>query len=141
MDLKYALWDFRGIVLCLVHANTAPFCSPYKFEAPWHTFEFAFHILAVEANLVIITMAWVTREDGRHFSRMPAEPDMETLTYWYVFQSHSPTSTFPIFVEAPCTDGTIILNPPPPDLRPSSMTVSNILSVHQGPALRAPHPG
>ncbi|KAJ4423822.1 hypothetical protein N0V82_001561 [Gnomoniopsis sp. IMI 355080] len=56
--------------------------NPYKFEAPWHAFEFAFHILSVEANLVIVTMAWVTREDGRHFSRMPEEPDMETLTYW-----------------------------------------------------------
>lgn len=27
-------------------------------------------------------MAWMTREDGRLFSRMPNEPDMDTLTYW-----------------------------------------------------------
>lgn len=27
-------------------------------------------------------MAWMTREDGRRFTRMPNEPDMETLTYW-----------------------------------------------------------
>ena len=27
-------------------------------------------------------MAWSTREDARHFSRMPKEPDMDTLTYW-----------------------------------------------------------
>lgn len=60
------------------------FCSPYKFEAPWHAFELAFHIVSVEANVVIISMAWVTREDGRKFSRMPEEPDMETLTYWCV---------------------------------------------------------
>ncbi|RFU81888.1 hypothetical protein TARUN_306 [Trichoderma arundinaceum] len=56
--------------------------NPYKFEAPWHAFEFAFHILEVESNLVIISMAWMTREDRRHFSRMPNEPDMNTLTYW-----------------------------------------------------------
>ncbi|KAI1505624.1 hypothetical protein F5X99DRAFT_428743 [Biscogniauxia marginata] len=56
--------------------------NPYKFEAPWHAFEFAFHILEVESNLVIVTMAWLTREDGRMFSRMPKEPDMDTLTYW-----------------------------------------------------------
>lgn len=56
--------------------------SPRKFEAPWHAFEFAFHCLEVEANVVIMTMAWVTREDARHFSRTPNEPDMETLTYW-----------------------------------------------------------
>ncbi|EHK42963.1 hypothetical protein TRIATDRAFT_300958, partial [Trichoderma atroviride IMI 206040] len=56
--------------------------NPYKFEAPWHAFEFAFHILEVESNLVIVTMSWMTREDRRHFSRMPNEPDMDTLTYW-----------------------------------------------------------
>lgn len=56
--------------------------SPYKFEAPWHAFEFAFHILEVESNLVIISMAWMTREEPRRFSRMSNEPDMDTLTYW-----------------------------------------------------------
>ncbi|PNP49569.1 hypothetical protein THARTR1_09891 [Trichoderma harzianum] len=56
--------------------------NPYKFEAPWHAFEFAFHILEVESNLVIVSMAWMTREDRRHYSRMPNEPDMDTLTYW-----------------------------------------------------------
>ncbi|KAJ2987627.1 hypothetical protein NUW58_g4398 [Xylaria curta] len=56
--------------------------NPYKFEAPWHAFEFAFHCLEVEANLVILTMAWLTREDASLFSRMPNEPDMDTITYW-----------------------------------------------------------
>ncbi|KAH7175757.1 carbon-nitrogen hydrolase [Dactylonectria macrodidyma] len=56
--------------------------NPYKFEAPWHAFEFAFHILEVESNLVIVSMAWMTREEPRDFTRMPNEPDMETLTYW-----------------------------------------------------------
>ncbi|KAI1123304.1 hypothetical protein F5Y10DRAFT_252107 [Nemania abortiva] len=56
--------------------------NPRKFEAPWHAFEFAFHCLDVEANIVIMTMAWNTREDARLFSRMPNEPDMDTMTYW-----------------------------------------------------------
>ncbi|KAI1429604.1 carbon-nitrogen hydrolase [Xylaria sp. FL1777] len=56
--------------------------NPYKFEAPWHAFEFAFHCLEVEANLVILTMAWMTREDASLFSLMPNDPDMDTLTYW-----------------------------------------------------------
>lgn len=56
--------------------------SPYKFQAPWHVFEFSFHILEIESNLVIVSMAWMTREDPRRFTRMPNEPDMETLTYW-----------------------------------------------------------
>ncbi|KAK7999200.1 hypothetical protein PG991_014875 [Apiospora marii] len=33
-------------------------------------------------GILIVSMAWNTREDARHFSRMPKEPDMETLTYW-----------------------------------------------------------
>ncbi|KFY68712.1 hypothetical protein V496_00856 [Pseudogymnoascus sp. VKM F-4515 (FW-2607)] len=35
-----------------------------------------------QANIVIIFMAWVTREDARSYSRLPKEPDMETLAYW-----------------------------------------------------------
>lgn len=56
--------------------------SPYKFEAPWSAWEFAYHILHRQANMVIISMAWVTREDARSYSRLPKEPDMETLAYW-----------------------------------------------------------
>ncbi|KAF3064548.1 Protein N-terminal amidase [Daldinia childiae] len=56
--------------------------NPYKFEAPFHAFEFAFHVLEMGSNLVILTMAWLTREDGRMFSRMPNDPDLDTLTYW-----------------------------------------------------------
>ncbi|OWO99810.1 hypothetical protein B2J93_6865 [Marssonina coronariae] len=56
--------------------------NPYKFEAPWSAWEFAYHILHKSADLVIISMAWLTREDARAFSRTPREPDMETLSYW-----------------------------------------------------------
>lgn len=50
--------------------------NPYKFEAPWHAFEFAFHVLEIRANLVILSMAWLTREDATTFSSKPDEPDM-----------------------------------------------------------------
>lgn len=56
--------------------------NPYKFEAPWNAWEFANHILHREANLVILSMAWLTREEARSYSRTPREPDMETLSYW-----------------------------------------------------------
>jgi protein N-terminal amidase len=56
--------------------------NPYKFEAPWNAWEFAFHILHRRANLVVLSMAWLTREEARSFSRLPREPDMETLSYW-----------------------------------------------------------
>lgn len=50
--------------------------NPYKFEAPWHAFEFAFHVLEIRANLVILSMAWLTREDATTFCSKPDEPDM-----------------------------------------------------------------
>ncbi|KAK2698786.1 hypothetical protein QWA68_002686 [Fusarium oxysporum] len=56
--------------------------NPYKYEAPWDAFEFAFHVLEAGSNLVIVSMAWMTREEPRKFTRMPNEPDIETLTYW-----------------------------------------------------------
>jgi protein N-terminal amidase len=56
--------------------------SPYKYEASWNVHEFAFHILRKAANLVIISMAWITGEDAREFSRAQHEPDMDTLEYW-----------------------------------------------------------
>ncbi|KAI5461278.1 hypothetical protein BGZ63DRAFT_404151 [Mariannaea sp. PMI_226] len=56
--------------------------NPYKFQAPWHAFEFANHVLRMDSNLVIVSMAWVTREDRRRFTSLPNEPDMDTLTYW-----------------------------------------------------------
>ncbi|KAH8884884.1 carbon-nitrogen hydrolase, partial [Thozetella sp. PMI_491] len=56
--------------------------NPYKFEAPWNAFEFGIHVLKVKANLVIISMAWMTLEEGPIFSRMPQEPDLVSLTYW-----------------------------------------------------------
>lgn len=31
---------------------------------------------------MIMSMAWLSREDAREFSQMPKEPDMDTLTYW-----------------------------------------------------------
>ncbi|KAK4242480.1 hypothetical protein C8A03DRAFT_29238 [Achaetomium macrosporum] len=56
--------------------------NPYKLEAPWDAFEFGYHILDAQANVVILTMAWQTHQDASHFNLNPAEPDLETLVYW-----------------------------------------------------------
>ncbi|KAI0471780.1 carbon-nitrogen hydrolase [Xylariaceae sp. FL0804] len=50
--------------------------------SPWRAFEFAHHVLDVSAKVVILSMAWLTREDVESFSCKPKEPDMETMTYW-----------------------------------------------------------
>lgn len=56
--------------------------NPYRSKAPWHAFEFAFHILDVRANLAIVNMAWFTNEACAQFTQFPNEPDMEALAYW-----------------------------------------------------------
>ncbi|KFY55809.1 hypothetical protein V496_06893 [Pseudogymnoascus sp. VKM F-4515 (FW-2607)] len=56
--------------------------NPYKFEAAWTDWEFAYHILHVEARLVIVSMAWSTREEEATYVLDPEEPDMATLAYW-----------------------------------------------------------
>jgi predicted amidohydrolase len=56
--------------------------NPYKFEAPWSDWEFAYHILHVEARVAIVSMAWNTREEKETYVATPKEPDMETLAYW-----------------------------------------------------------
>ncbi|KAL8383034.1 hypothetical protein RB595_006683 [Gaeumannomyces hyphopodioides] len=56
--------------------------NPYKFQAPWHKFEFAFHVLDSNANVVIISMAWSTLDSRETFCSRPYEPDMATLEYW-----------------------------------------------------------
>jgi len=56
--------------------------NPYKFEAAWDAWEFAYHVIHIQANLVILSMAWLTREPAETFLVNPSEPDMETLSYW-----------------------------------------------------------
>lgn len=80
-DLKFVAISSRPPSRTLRERNLTRY-SPYKLEAPWLAFEFAFHVLHVAADLVILSMAWPTDEDQRMYSRMPQEPDMDTITYW-----------------------------------------------------------
>ncbi|KAK4032740.1 carbon-nitrogen hydrolase [Parachaetomium inaequale] len=77
-------------------------CNPYKFEAPWDAYEFAFHILRVRANLVILSMAWLTHDEATSFLSCPSAPDLSTLTYWVqrlepVIQAGSSEETIVVF--------------------------------------------
>ncbi|TQS32210.1 hypothetical protein Golomagni_07482, partial [Golovinomyces magnicellulatus] len=84
--------------------------NPYKFEAAWDAFEFAFHVLESDSNLVIMSMAWITRDEPRHFSRMPLEPDMDTLSYWVtrlepLIRSESTEEIIVVFCNRTGTEG------------------------------------
>ncbi|KAK4156296.1 carbon-nitrogen hydrolase [Chaetomidium leptoderma] len=84
--------------------------NPYKFEAPWDAYEFAFHVLQVRANLVILSTAWLTNDERTSFLSRPDAPDMSTLTYWVrrlepVIQTNSSEETIVIFANRCGTEG------------------------------------
>nr|CDP25286.1 Putative N-terminal amidase [Podospora anserina S mat+] len=57
--------------------------NPYNFTNPWNLYEFARHCSTVKANLVIISMAWLTLEMRERFlTGREDEPDLETIAYW-----------------------------------------------------------
>lgn len=56
--------------------------NPYRFEAPWHAFEFATTMLKGRARLIILSMAWLTRLLPADLEIEPNQPDMETVAYW-----------------------------------------------------------
>ncbi|KAK4203257.1 carbon-nitrogen hydrolase, partial [Triangularia verruculosa] len=56
--------------------------NPYELETPWEAFEFGFHVMEAQANVVIVSMAWQSQQDPSHYTRRPNEPDLEALVYW-----------------------------------------------------------
>jgi protein N-terminal amidase len=50
--------------------------------APWNAYEFAFHILGVRADLVILSTAWQVLDERTAFLSKPELPDMGTISYW-----------------------------------------------------------
>jgi len=56
--------------------------NPYKFLAPWDKYEFARHVLETRSQLVIISMAWLTRLGPQELRELPLRPDNDTLSYW-----------------------------------------------------------
>ncbi|EHY57010.1 Protein N-terminal amidase [Exophiala dermatitidis] len=56
--------------------------NPYRFEAPWTTYEFANHAREARAKIVVISMAWLTRLSAEEVSSEPMAPDQDTVNYW-----------------------------------------------------------
>ncbi|PHH69847.1 hypothetical protein CDD82_7472 [Ophiocordyceps australis] len=76
---------YHGTVASLGTKTSIGICmdiNPYKFEAPWTAFEFAFEVLQAKSNLVIMSMAWLTRDEADEFFETPNQPDTDTLIYW-----------------------------------------------------------
>lgn len=56
--------------------------NPYRFEAPWHAYEFANRMLTGNTRLVVLSMAWLTRLVPAELEIGSDSPDMETVAYW-----------------------------------------------------------
>jgi protein N-terminal amidase len=58
--------------------------NPYRFEAPFTAWEFANQVLASQSQLVILSTAWLTIDDGRDKIALGPDqpPDMDTFQYW-----------------------------------------------------------
>ena len=56
--------------------------NPYKFEAPWTAYEFANHTIATKAELMVLSMAWLTRLSTVELRGQDKQPDLDTVGYW-----------------------------------------------------------
>jgi protein N-terminal amidase len=56
--------------------------NPYKFKSPWTSYEFANHALASQADLVVLSTAWLTRMSTDELQGNAKLPDLDTVGYW-----------------------------------------------------------
>ncbi|KAI5806481.1 carbon-nitrogen hydrolase [Peziza echinospora] len=56
--------------------------NPYKFLAPFEKYEFANHVLQSGAELVVLSMAWLTAAPPGSLMEHAQVPDADTLAYW-----------------------------------------------------------
>ena len=56
--------------------------NPYQFKVPWDRYEFASNALAAKVPLIVVSMAWLTRLSEEELVNDPAQPDMNSVTYW-----------------------------------------------------------
>lgn len=85
--------------------------NPYKFTAPWSSYEFATQMLQKNCRLVILSMAWLTRLSPEACALDPERPDMETVAYWlerfFPFVDSSPSDPIVVVFANRCgSEGT-----------------------------------
>lgn len=56
--------------------------NPYRFTAPWTTYEFATHCQRTHTSLLHITMAWLTSSPLPCPPEQRNDPHLPTLGYW-----------------------------------------------------------
>ena len=56
--------------------------NPHRFTAPWDAYEFASHALSSGSEMLVLSMAWLTRLDDLELAAHAGEPDWSTWSYW-----------------------------------------------------------
>lgn len=56
--------------------------NPHKFLAPWGEYELSRHALEQGADILVLSMAWLTRLSLKAIECNSDEPDLDTLSYW-----------------------------------------------------------
>jgi protein N-terminal amidase len=56
--------------------------NPYRFTAPWESYEFARTALTHKSSLLCISMAWLCHLTPDELVQEPTQPDIATIAYW-----------------------------------------------------------
>jgi protein N-terminal amidase len=56
--------------------------NPYRFTAPWESYEFARTALTHKSPLLCISMAWLCHLTPEELVQEPTQPDIATVAYW-----------------------------------------------------------
>lgn len=72
----------RPLKAMTVAAGICMDINPYKFEAAWTSYEFANHALSSRAEIVVLSMAWLTRLSATELQEHAKRPDLDTVYYW-----------------------------------------------------------
>ncbi|KAL9128732.1 MAG: hypothetical protein Q9217_002639 [Psora testacea] len=56
--------------------------NPYKFTAPWDAYEFCISAINTQADMLVLSMAWLSSLPAAELKETPETPDMDTFTYW-----------------------------------------------------------
>ncbi len=56
--------------------------NPYKFTASWTDYEFCTAAISTSAEILVLSMAWLTTLPSPSPNEYPVPPDIQTLNYW-----------------------------------------------------------
>lgn len=56
--------------------------NPHQFTAPWDAYEFCTAAIEGQAQILVLSMAWLSSLPADELKELPLEPDHSTFSYW-----------------------------------------------------------